>query len=54
MESCNIQINELPEAMTIQNEDWFLVNRGAISHKIKYEKKLKNQILDDCNHLVSS
>ena len=24
--------------MTIQNDDWLLVNRGDVSHKIKYEK----------------
>ena len=39
--------------MTIQNEDWFLVNRGAISHKIKYEK-IKNQILDDTESFVDA
>ena len=36
------QINELPEAMTIQNNDWFLVNRG--DHKsIKLNTKKLNK-----------
>ena len=39
--------------MTIQNEDWFLVNQRSLSHKIKYEK-IKNQILDDTESFVDA